>query len=113
MILVILSAVTVPLQVAFDSDFQHDQQLIDTWSTVDTAFDLLFIGDILLNFRTGFVQRGLFIRNSRLIADAYVRSSFAIDVRIDRSDQIPVRESVAITGRGPPRACALGCCPGF
>ena len=100
MALVIVSSVAVPLQatsrppvtptsvqVAFDSDLAHHEQLLGVWDTFDTIFDFLFIFDILLNFRTGYMQRGLFVRDPQLIAEAYFRSSFALDVRRPNSSR--------------------------
>ena len=42
--------------MAFDSDLSHDEKLLDVWSAFDTIFDFLFMTDIVLNFRTGYMQ---------------------------------------------------------
>jgi len=46
---------------------------------VDLAVDVMFMADMIVNFRTSFVQHGELIVDARLIAVNYLRGWFLID----------------------------------
>ena len=79
--LVIYCLVSVPLQVCFFRDFQilHPQS-IAPWSVVDTIVDVFFMIDIAVNVRTGYMKRGIFVRDARLICHHYAKGGALIDV---------------------------------
>ena len=80
MILVVASSITVPLQVAFETDMAMIPGMPDVWDGLDTTFDILFLLDIVVNFRTGYMDRGLFVTDTYLVAENYVRSNFVLDL---------------------------------
>ena len=47
---------------------------------VDLVVDVIFMVDILINLRTGYMDRGLFVSDSALMAKRYCRTWLAIDV---------------------------------
>lgn len=38
------------------------QEAVDRWFLIDCAFDIAFMVDICINFRTGYIERGLFVQ---------------------------------------------------
>ena len=44
------------------------------WSVADTVIDVFFMLDILINFRTGYMSRGIFVRDARLILESELMS---------------------------------------
>ena len=59
--------------------FQIDDQIIDTISMV---IDICFLLDIIIVFRTSLLdeQTGEEIKDSKIIADAYLKGRFTIDL---------------------------------
>ena len=80
-LLVLFTATYVPVTVAFDLELQmrHHELLVNS-RFLELAIDVVFLVDILVNFRTGFIQRGLFVKHPRLIAMRYLRRAFIIDL---------------------------------
>jgi len=69
-------SITVPLRASFGIEVQF---LSFTW-WFDTCVDLYFITDMILNFRTAFVNsKGVRETDPRMIAKSYLRGWFAID----------------------------------
>ena len=79
MLLVCLSALAVPFQVAFGEDLR-DHTLMDYWSSVDLFFDSIFMVDVWVNFRTGYMKDGVVVTDTGMIAERYLKGSFTIDV---------------------------------
>ena len=50
-----------------------------TWFYLNMFIDLWFIVDIVINFRTGFMQEGHFVSSDERAAWNYLRGSFSID----------------------------------
>ena len=42
--------------------------------------DAIFVTDIVVNFRTGYMSRGLFVKDTKMIAQNYLHSSFTLDM---------------------------------
>lgn len=74
LLLVIYVAVSTPYVAAFLS-VQHSGPLV----VFDFAVDLMFMTDMIINFRTSFVQNGEVIVDAKLIAVNYLRGWFVID----------------------------------
>ena len=73
----------VPLRLAFDSTSYTDfVQAAGGWFIMDLVCDILFIGDIFLNFRTTFrkLGKGGIVTDSRKIALHYLKFWFWIDI---------------------------------
>ena len=60
------------LQLLMDGDF-------DPLTIIDMTVDIMFIADILINFRTTFIHNGEVITNPMKIASNYVQGWFLID----------------------------------
>eukprot|EP01052_Picozoa_sp_SAG31_P068785 SAG31_NODE_27594_length_423_cov_1.104938_1_plen_80_part_01 len=68
--------VMVPLRIGFDYDEPPTSPLF--W--VDVLIDLYFLVDIVVNFRTAYIDdHGQLETNLRMIARQYARSWFLID----------------------------------
>ncbi|VDP01165.1 unnamed protein product [Soboliphyme baturini] len=70
--------ITVLMRAVF-----HEVQtkLLVFWLVVDYLSDLIYIMDMLIKFRTGYLEQGLFVRNIKKLAKNYMRSMrFKIDV---------------------------------
>ena len=79
--LVLYCLVSVPLQVCFFHEFQVlHPGLVSVWSIVDTVVDVIFMVDLVINFRTGYMQRGIFVRDARLICERYATHGALIDL---------------------------------
>jgi len=74
LLLVIYIAVSTPYVAAFLT-IEDDDPLF----YVDLAVDVMFMADMIVNFRTSFVQHGELIVDARLIAVNYLRGWFLID----------------------------------
>ena len=71
----------VPFQVAFDEELRMMAPgVVDAWNIVDWVMDFIFIFDIFVNFRTGYVKRGMFVTDARLVAKRYLSTWFPIDL---------------------------------
>ena len=81
-IMICFCAVAVPLEVGYDAALRRSMGTEGwaNWNYFNLAVDIIFIFDIILNFRTGFVIDGHLITGTRRIASHYIRHSFAIDV---------------------------------
>ena len=74
--LVCVSCLAVPLQLAFEKRFDND-----AWSAYSYTVDAFFICDIVCCFRTAFDSDGRRVRDPRLIARRYVTSCwFYLDI---------------------------------
>ena len=51
----------------------------DSMNTFSIVMDLWFVADLLLNFRTGYVDHGATVMDSKKIAQNYLKTWFAID----------------------------------
>lgn len=74
LLLVIYVAVSTPYVAAFLS-IEHSGPLV----ALDLAVDVMFMADMIINFRTSFVQNGEVIIDAKLIAVNYLRGWFFID----------------------------------
>ena len=74
LLLVIYVAVSTPYVAAFLS-IQHSGPLV----VLDLAVDVMFMADMIINFRTSFVRNGEVIVDAKLIAVNYLRGWFLID----------------------------------
>jgi len=74
LLLVIYVAVSTPYVAAFLS-IEHSSTLV----VLDLAVDVMFMADMIVNFRTSFVQNGEVIMDAKLIAVNYLRGWFLID----------------------------------
>lgn len=72
--LILYSAVVVPMQLAFWNDFQSDG-----WRALNYVIDVVFILDIIVNFRTGFIVGGHYVNDPWASAIHYLRGGFAVD----------------------------------
>ena len=50
------------------------------WAVFNFIVDVIFIVDIIVNFRTGYLVDGVFIDDGRLAAYHYLKGSFAVDL---------------------------------
>jgi len=75
LLLVIYVAVSTPYVAAFKT-IQHSDPLV----FLDLAVDVMFMADVIINFRTSFVQHGEVIVDAKLIASNYLRGWFLIDI---------------------------------
>lgn len=72
LLLVLLYACNVPLEVGFDVQMFSDN--------VEAFFNMLFIFDIVLNFRTAYKYRGIIVYDWKKIGSNYLRLWFWIDL---------------------------------
>jgi hypothetical protein len=72
LLLILISCLLVPYQVAFA------QRVDAIGSLVIYAIDLVFLLDVLLNFRTSYRRRGVEVTDRSRIARRYRRSLFAL-----------------------------------
>ena len=64
-----MPVVAVPLQVAFPAAlFGHP-----LWVALDLCVDAVFVGEILVNLRTGYHQAGMYIATTRAVAAHYLQ----------------------------------------
>jgi len=80
MVLLAVNMVILPLNIAFF----YDESLL-SWMIFHSISDVLFISDIVLNFRTGYQEdkngyRLKFILDPKLIARRYIRSWLILDI---------------------------------
>jgi hypothetical protein len=73
-VLILVTCVLVPYQIAF----QHEVDLLG--SIVIYSLDLIFLVDIILNFRTTYRHYGTEIEDRAMIRSHYLRTMFAIDL---------------------------------
>ncbi|XP_056396101.1 cyclic nucleotide-gated olfactory channel-like [Hyla sarda] len=54
---------------------------IIVWLTLDYVSDIIYIIDIIIRFRTGFLEQGLLVRDPKMLSDSYIRTlQFKLDV---------------------------------
>ena len=71
MLLILYYAIATPLRIGFD---------IDPDQVIENVLTVLFFLDIVLNFFTGFYDKGLEVKNKTLIAKDYIKFWFWIDL---------------------------------
>ena len=70
---------TVVVRLAFP-ELHHGENLF-AWNMCDALGDVAYILDIVVQFRTGYLEQGIMVHDSRKLAIHYVRSrAFLIDV---------------------------------
>jgi hypothetical protein len=78
MLLLLYCSFSVPFNIAFD-DIEQDQQMGDK-QRFETAVDVLFMLDMLLNFITAWDNQGFMVRELPSIARNYLRTWFLPDL---------------------------------
>ena len=73
-LLVVYYTIIVPVRVAFDRAEPTDEETL-----LDMIFNIVFVLDIVLNFRTAVKLDGVLIEDPRKIRNAYLKSWFLID----------------------------------
>jgi CRP-like cAMP-binding protein len=73
LILVVFFAFAVPYRIGFDVELSPSEEAFDV------AADILFIGDIILSFRTAYIQDGILVSDGNKIAKDYLASWFPLD----------------------------------
>ncbi|KAM4019386.1 cyclic nucleotide-gated channel alpha-2 [Anomaloglossus baeobatrachus] len=54
---------------------------IIVWLTLDYVCDVIYIIDILIRFRTGFLEQGLLVRDPKMLSDSYIGTlQFKLDI---------------------------------
>ncbi|KRY21334.1 Cyclic nucleotide-gated cation channel [Trichinella patagoniensis] len=72
------NVITILLRAVFD-EYQHPYYIM--WLVLDYCCDLIYICDMLVKFRTGYLEHGLMVRDLRKLALNYVkRLRFVLDV---------------------------------
>jgi hypothetical protein len=78
-ILSVFQAITIPLSISFEPDYFNTPEM----KTLNSLIDLVFTFDIILRFRTTYIDSisGEEVMDSMLIAKRYAKSvTFVIDV---------------------------------
>ena len=94
---ILYCGMAVPLEIAFETDMVREMctdpynphgplivrgectQFLQ-WFWLNFVVDVWFIADIYLNFRTGFMHEGHFVSDDWVVAKAYLKGSFLMDV---------------------------------
>ncbi|KRZ16170.1 Cyclic nucleotide-gated cation channel, partial [Trichinella zimbabwensis] len=72
------NVITILLRAVFD-EYQHPYYIM--WLVLDYCCDLIYICDMLIKFRTGYLEHGLMVRDLKKLALNYVkRLRFILDV---------------------------------
>ena len=80
-LLVVYNSIFIPLDIAFKHHFSPDSQAGQAIFAFDIVVDILFGVDILLSFRTElYDHHGGYIKDSKLLAEHYLKTWFAIDL---------------------------------
>ena len=82
-LLVVYCAVTVPLEVAFEGTslkIALGSGGWQTWEICNVLIDVLFMVDLIVSFRTGYILEGRLVKEERDVALHYLRGSFATDL---------------------------------
>lgn len=98
LLLVIYIAVSTPYVAAFLAIQQSGFLLV-----LDLAVDVMFMADMIINFRTSFVRNGEVIVDAKLIAVNYLRGWFLIDA----VSAIPFDFVLSMTGASDVRTCII------
>ena len=87
---IIYCGISVPLEIAFDTDMGYAMCGRSTlrencanflaWFWLNFAVDIFFIVDIVINFRTGYINEGFFVEDDYLAAMSYLRGAFLMDL---------------------------------
>lgn len=80
--LIIYCGVAVPLEIAFEPTMRATMGL-DGWSAWEAwnlVVDGLFLIDIALSFRSGYIADGVFVKDSTLVCRHYLLGGFLIDL---------------------------------
>lgn len=101
LLLVIYVAVSTPYVAAF-LDRKVQQSPWSPLVALDLAVDVMFMADMIVNFRTSFVQNGEVIVDAKLIAVNYLRGWFLIDA----VSAIPFDFVLSVTGASDVRTIA-------
>ena len=75
-LLLLYVAAVVPFRLGFDVIIAVGSAAF--W--LDAAVDLYFLADVLLNFRTGYVESGRLVLNPQRVAKRYARSWLVVDI---------------------------------
>eukprot|EP00966_Prymnesium_polylepis_P016460 379542-Prymnesium_polylepis.1 len=81
--LICFCALSVPLEIAFEQSLRDEMGPGGwrAWENFTLVGDIAFIVDIVLSFRTGYLdENNQLVANGRLIARNYMRGSFFIDL---------------------------------
>ena len=73
-LLISYSGIVVPMQLAFFADFDRIE-----WIVLDYIVDFVFLIDICVNLRTGYVTGGHYMDDTWLAARHYLRGGFIVD----------------------------------
>ncbi|XP_075690378.1 cyclic nucleotide-gated channel alpha-2 [Rhinoderma darwinii] len=69
----------LPVVRACFNDLQISYIIV--WLTLDYVSDIIYIIDIIIRFRTGFLEQGLLVRDPKMLSDSYIRTlQFKLDV---------------------------------
>ncbi|KAM4696088.1 cyclic nucleotide-gated channel alpha-2 [Rhinophrynus dorsalis] len=61
------------------NDLQTSYTIV--WLTLDYVCDIIYIADIIIRLRTGFLEQGLLVRDPKTLSDNYIRTlQFKLDV---------------------------------
>ena len=99
LVLILFSAIAVPIQLAFDADAEG-------WFWwMQVAFSLCFVADLAMNFNVGFYEGGVLQTDERVIVQRYLQGWFWIDA----PSSVPVEIlEVAMTSGGAESPEAIG-----
>ena len=91
-VMIVYCGIAIPLEIAFEADMDEamcgvgsERRLrsecreFQLWFWLNVLVDVFFMGDILVNFRTGFVREGHFVSDGWIVAKNYLRGPFALD----------------------------------
>ncbi len=71
---------TVVVRLAFP-ELHSDEYNLTVWNVCDLMGDVAYLLDVVVQFRTGYLEQGIMVHDSRKLALHYVRSkSFLIDM---------------------------------
>uniref|UniRef100_A0A7S1CN86 Cyclic nucleotide-binding domain-containing protein n=1 Tax=Bicosoecida sp. CB-2014 TaxID=1486930 RepID=A0A7S1CN86_9STRA len=71
---IFMNALAIPFWVAFNAETPV------AWQVLDVCVDIFFMLDIVLNFRTGYIDDGELVMRAKPIAHNYIRGWLMIDV---------------------------------
>ena len=81
-LLICYCVVMVPLELAFDRSILNSigQEGVQKLEIANLTIDCMFIADMLLSFRTGFLVDGRLVIDNWLVARNYLRHGFVVDL---------------------------------
>ena len=77
-VIVLYTAVVVPLQVAFETSFTPAA----AWTLINVASDSFFLLDMGVSLRTAFMRDGAMIQDSKRVAQHYLQGEFSADLLV-------------------------------